>query len=127
MSPAALRVRLTPSAGGKKVTVMSITIAAKAPVTKNTKTSDFITFPSRSIEDIVATALQIVENTKGTTTINIALIKISPRGLNIRASFPIITPRIHPIPMPIIRIIGKKYDSSKPFPLTIIKSPPIVC
>ena len=98
----------TPSAGGKSVTVTSISSAAIAPVTVKTRTRDFITLPRRSIDDIEATALHIVEKTSGTTTMNIALMKRSPSGLRMRALSPITAPITQPSAMAPSRMIGKR-------------------
>ena len=123
ISPAASIWILAPCAGGKSVTVMSIRIAATAPVTRNTTTSERMTFPRRSIEDIEATALQIVVKTSGTTTINIALIKRSPSGLSTRASLPITAPMTQPIAMAQRRIIGKRYAFHRLFDSDIKSTP----
>ena len=84
-------------------------IAASAPVIRKTTTSERMTFPRRSIEDIEATALHIVVKTSGTTTMNIALMKRSPSGLSTRASLPITAPMTQPTAMAQRRIIGKRY------------------
>ena len=125
ISPVALSWIDVPAAGGNNVTVMSIKMAAIAPVTKNTMMSAFITRPSRSMEDICATALHIVEKTNGTTIMNIALMKTSPSGLKTSASFPITAPIKLPRHIENMRMIGNRYDFQKLFePSSITESLP---
>ena len=62
----------------------------------------------RFIEDMLDTAPQTVVKTRGTTTMNMAFRKISPRGLNIRASLPIEAPRTQPSAIAASSVRGKR-------------------
>ena len=79
-----------------------------APVTAKISTMEPMTLPRRFMEDMLATALQMVVNTRGTTTMNMALRKMSPRGLKIRASLPMWAPRMQPRAMELMRMRGNR-------------------
>jgi len=94
-SPAPSAIR-TPSAGGNAFTASRIATAATAPVATNTTSIQPRILPSRRMFSMLPTALEMVTNTSGTTTVNIRLRKISPRGLSAVARSPNASPMAAP-------------------------------
>src|SRR5699024_2615475 len=70
---------------------------------------ELMILPKRFILFMLAIAEEIVKNTRGITTMNSKLIKISQRGLIISAFSPKINPMMDPNKIDNNNIIGKRY------------------
>ena len=101
-------VIFVPAAGGKILTTIMIITEAMAPVTTKVRSIYPKIIPSLFILIILPTALEIVTKTKGTTAVNIRLMKISPKGFKTVAFSFRITPIMLPTAIPDNKRIGKE-------------------
>jgi len=94
---AAWRFSFSPTAGGKAVTAITMTMEAMSPVaTKITSIQPRIR-PRRLMSGIPATAEEMEKKTTGTVAVKRRLMKISPKGLKRTASFLKTTPSTAPM------------------------------
>ena len=86
----------------------NITRDATMPVAMNTSSIEPMILPSRFADSMAATAEAIEKKTRGTTRVNIMLMKTRPMGLSAAACSPATNPTIAPTTTPVRMSSGKR-------------------